>query len=243
MKYLTGTSGGPELARLHQDVSLWDDQVQESGPSSRCWAPVHLTLDVPKPITMLLYIQGITYGVVCGNATAKFHRDRVSVWLFDPLSLRRIPSPFSWKAAVLQEGSQAQTLHDKPLFEVHERHQYNVPSLSVPRYSTRHVQAQYPVMGNQSEKHTTCCQYLPRKFLFLPAVWGSDSQPVSDGCQIIGNRDKAFTYPAGEAWKRMGITVGSSCSYVCDEQAHRKIFTQFLCLALFNLPPDVPAMP
>lgn len=122
------------------------------------------------------------------------------------------------------------------------RHQCNVPWLSVPRYSTRHVQAQYPVMGNQSEKHATCCQHLPRKFLFLPAVRGSDSQPVSDGCQIIGNCDKAFTYPAGKAWKRIDIAVGSSCLYVCDEEAHRKIFTQFLCLALFNLPPDVPAM-
>lgn len=33
MKYLTGTSGGPELARLHQDVLLWDDQFRNLAPA------------------------------------------------------------------------------------------------------------------------------------------------------------------------------------------------------------------
>ena len=111
MKYLTGASGATEPARLHQGVSLWADWVHKSGPSRRCWALVHLTLDMPKPVTILLYIQGITHGAAYGNATVNFHRDSVSLRLFDPLSFRKIPLPFLWKAAVPWEGSQTQTLH------------------------------------------------------------------------------------------------------------------------------------
>lgn len=111
MKYLTSASGGTEPARLSQGVSLWADWVHKSGPSRRCWALVHLTLDVPKPLTIFLSIQGITYGVGYGKATANFHRDSVSLRLFDPLSFRRIPLPFLWKAAVPWQRSQTQTLH------------------------------------------------------------------------------------------------------------------------------------
>ena len=113
MIHLTGTSGGTEPARLCQGVSLWADGVLRSGPNRRRWALVHQTLDMPRHLTIFLYIQGIVYGVVYGNATTNLLRDSVSFRLSDPLSFRRIPSPFLWKTTVPWEGSQAQTLHAK----------------------------------------------------------------------------------------------------------------------------------
>lgn len=82
----------------------------------------------------------------------------------------------------------------------------------------------YTAMGNSSEKHAACCQYLQRKFLFLSTIYGSDSSHISDGCQIVSDRDKTFSYPSWESLK---------VSRNCSEEAAAHIYVMSRSIGRF----------
>lgn len=93
---------------------------------------------------------------------------------------------------------------------------------------------------NTQVRFNICHQHLKRKYLLPFSMYGNDSHLISDGCQAVNDYDKIFWFPSWEDLKE--LWWDSSPSYYCDEQAYREIFINFLCLALFNQPPNVLVM-